>query len=79
MAPVAQRYVLATKITTKNVREHAGTASRLAILLYLALCERTGKGGRTQGQMLEDTEMSPRTIGTAVRELVAAGVLTTAG
>lgn len=75
MPPKPQQYLLAAPVSHENVRQYAKNMSETAILLYLALYEARGKAGRTQKQMEDDTMMSPRTIGTAVRGLAAAGTI----
>ncbi len=71
----AHRYTLAQRITAETPKEGRTTAE-MGLLYFLRVRElEGGHGGATQAELTEFSRMSPRTVGTAVRGLVKAGLI----
>lgn len=69
--PAAHKYQLAGPLSVQADQ----TPAERAILYYLRVRQLEGKGGATQAQMVEESHMAARTVGAAVRRLVARGVI----
>lgn len=67
-----RRYQLTRPINSKDPMDGKTPAQR-GILYYMQLREIEKRSGATQAEMIEETGMAERTVGTAVRALVAAG------
>lgn len=70
----AHKYTLVEAITHKTPMDEKTPAER-GIMYYLRLRELEGEAGATQAEMCDNTGLSDRTIGTAVRSLKAAGII----
>lgn len=70
----AHVYRLAQKVTSETPMQGRTPAER-GILYYLRMRQLEGLGGATQAQMTEDSGMTDRTVGTAVRNLVREGFI----
>ncbi len=51
------------------------TTAQMALLWFMRARELEGQGGTTQAEMTEFSRMCARTVGTAVRQLVKAGLI----
>ncbi len=67
----AHRYGLTQPITPTDDR----TTAQMALLWFLRVRELERTGGATQAELTEYSRMSARTVGTAVRQLVKAGLI----
>jgi hypothetical protein len=71
----AHRYALVQRITTDFPKEGRTTAE-MGLLWFLRVRElEGGYNGATQDEMTKLSRMSARTVGTAVRGLVKAGII----
>jgi hypothetical protein len=71
--PAPHLYQLITPITSGTAAHEGRTPGQAVVLLYLRVRKIEGKGGATQAQMVEDTGLAERTIGSAVRKLAKEG------
>jgi len=71
----AHRYTLTSSASSRSLSRPDLTAAQVAVLAYLALRATEGRGGATQAEIVEESGMAERTVGTAVRKLAELGII----
>jgi CRP-like cAMP-binding protein len=71
----AHRYELAKDVQHSGLRREGQTLSQYGITTYLKLRNIEGAGGATQAEIVEDSGLSVRTVGIAIRQLRDTGTI----
>jgi CRP-like cAMP-binding protein len=69
------KYRLTEDIRSDNVKREERTPGEYGLVYYLKLRELEGRDGATQAEMVDDSGMSVKTVGRAVRQLRKEGVI----